>query len=266
MALTDLKILIRGAGEMASGAGVRLFRAGFRLVFTEVERPLCVRRTVSFADAVYEGRAEVEGITAYRVADPGDIPAQWEAGCLAVWVNGDVDAMAAFRPDVVIDAIIAKRNLGLHAGLADLVIALGPGFEAPRDAHVVIETNRGHNLGRLIYQGEAEPNTGVPGVISGESSLRVLRAPADGVFESELAIGDRVEAGMIVGSVAGEAVRAKLSGTLRGQIRSGTPVWAGLKIGDVDPRGQKDFCNTVSDKARAIGGAILEAILRRYNR
>jgi xanthine dehydrogenase accessory factor len=265
VSLNALKILIRGAGEMASGVGVRLYGAGFRPFFTEVERPLCVRRTVSFADAVYEGEAGVEGITVRRVADPGDISAEQMAGRLALWVNGDIDAVASVRPDVVIDAILAKHNLGLHPGLADLVIALGPGFEAPGDAHVVIETNRGHNLGRLIYDGAAEPNTGVPGVIGGESAQRVLRAPADGIFESDLGIGDSVEAGQIVGNVASQPVKANLSGTLRGQIRPGTPVWTGLKIGDVDPRGHKDYCYTVSDKGRAIGGAVLEAILRRYN-
>jgi xanthine dehydrogenase accessory factor len=266
VSLNALKILIRGAGEMASGVAVRLYGAGFRPVFTEVARPLCVRRTVSFADAVYEGDAAVEGVAVRRVAGPSEIPADRKAGRLALWVNGDIDAVSAIRPDIVIDAIIAKRNLGLHAGLADLVIALGPGFEAPRDAHVVIETNRGHNLGRLIYEGSPEPNTGVPGVIGGESAQRVLRAPTDGMFESDLGIGDSVEAGQVVGMVASQPVRANLSGSLRGQIRPGTPVWTGLKIGDVDPRGRKDYCFTISDKARAIGGAVLEAILGRYNR
>ena len=261
MSLNTLKILIRGAGEMASGVGIRLYGAGFCPVFTEVEKPLCVRRTVSFADAVYEGEAEVEGVAVRRVSNPAEL----ETGRLSVLVNGDIDAVSFIRPDIVIDAIIAKRNLGLHADLADLVIALGPGFEAPRDAHVVIETNRGHNMGRLIYEGTAEANTGVPGVIAGESAQRVLRAPADGIFESDFGIGDRVEAGQIVGTVASQPVKANLSGTLRGQIRPGTPVWTGLKIGDVDPRGRKDYCYTVSDKARAIGGAVLEAILRRYN-
>jgi xanthine dehydrogenase accessory factor len=266
VSLNALKILIRGAGEMASGVGVRLYGAGFRPVFTEVEKPLCVRRTVSFADAVYEGEAEVEGVAARRVADPDEIQAEWNAGRLAVWVNEDINAASAIKPEIVIDAIIAKRNLGLHAGVAGLVIALGPGFEAPKDAHVVIETNRGHSLGRLIYDGVAEPNTGVPGVLGGESAQRVLRAPSDGIFESDLQIGDSVEAGQIVGMVASQPVKANLSGTLRGQIRPGTPVWAGLKIGDVDPRGHRDYCFTVSDKARAIGGSVLEAILHWYHR
>ena len=180
-------------------------------------------------------------------------------------VDPDWKALDALRPDVVVDAILAKRNLGTHTGEASLVIGLGPGFNAGEDVHLVVETNRGHNLGRIITAGPAEPNTGVPGTIAGVTGQRVLRAPADGQFLSERSIGDQVKAGEMVGSVGEAPVRALIDGVIRGLIRPGNHVTPGLKIGDVDPRAQKQNCDTISDKARAIGGAVLEAILRVFN-
>ncbi|MEW6266795.1 MAG: selenium-dependent molybdenum cofactor biosynthesis protein YqeB [Thermodesulfobacteriota bacterium] len=266
MLLRQLKVLIRGAGEMASGVAVRLARARFAVLLTETPAPLCVRRTVSFCEAVHHGRVRVEDVEAELVDEPEKIGEVQTQGRLAVLVDPDLNCLPLFKPDVLVDAILAKKNLGLSTGLAELTVALGPGFEAGSDADVVIETNRGHNLGRLIYQGQAEADTGVPGEIAGESLRRLLRSPAEGLLKANLDIGDPVYAGQMVAEVAGRPVTAQVSGVLRGLIRPGSEVRAGLKIGDVDPRGRREFCFSVSDKARAIGGAVLEAILRHFNR
>jgi len=265
MNLKGLKVLVRGAGEMASGVGLRLSHSHFQVIFTEIEAPLCVRREVSFCEALYRDRMVVEDGEALRAENQEQVSQAWSAGKMAVLVDPALDCLPWLEPQVVVDAVLAKKNLGLTVDLADLVVALGPGFTAGRDAHVVVETNRGHNLGRLIYQGQAEPDTGVPGDIAGQTSRRVLRAPAQGGLETDHQIGDRVRAGEIVARVAGRPVRSELEGVLRGLIRPGTMVRPGLKIGDVDPRGRREFCWTVSDKARAVGGAVLEAILRRFN-
>lgn len=256
------RILIKGAGEMATGIGIRLFRAGFRkIVFAEIPRPLAVRRAVSFCEAVYDGRASVEGVSAVRAVMP---EAVWETGCLPVVVDPDWELLRSLKPDVSVDATIAKRNLGTTIAEAGLVIALGPGFAAGTDAHFVVETNRGHDLGRVISSGTAEPNTGVPGAIGGFDVQRVLRAPCDGFVEIGLKIGDFVKAGDVVCRVSGTEVRAEIDGVLRGMIREGTDVRKGLKIGDVDPRGRRDYCFTVSEKARALGGSVLELIAAHY--
>jgi xanthine dehydrogenase accessory factor len=258
--------LVRGAGELASGVALRLWAAGFNVILTEIKFPLCVRRAVSFCEAVYHGSAEVEGAQGVLIDYPNEAEWLWASHRLPVMVDPELTHLEGVQPDVVVDAILAKKNLGLHREMADLVIALGPGFEAGVDAHVVVETNRGHNLGRLIFEGQAEPDTGSPGVIGGETVKRVLRAPADGLFMSDMDIGDPVAAGDVVGEVAGREVKAEISGILRGLIRPRTPVTAGLKIGDVDPRNRPEYCYTVSDKARALGGSVLEAVMIRYNR
>ena len=250
---------------MASGVAVRLHRSHFKVVMTDIAAPLCVRRTVSFSEAVPDGSMTVEDCRAELADSPAGVFAAWSAGNMAVLVDPDMNCLPEIHPAVVVDAVLAKKNLGLTMDAAGLVVALGPGFTAGRDAHVVIETNRGHNLGRLLYQGEAAPNTGVPGVIAGESVRRVLRAPADGMLETDMDIGDTVEAGQMVGMVSGQPMKAEIGGVLRGLIRPGTKVWSGLKAGDVDPRGDRAYCWTVSDKARAIGGAVLEAILAEVN-
>jgi xanthine dehydrogenase accessory factor len=264
--LSDLKIIIRGAGEMATGTACRLFRSGFhKLVMTEIERPLAVRRTVSFSEALYEGAATVEGIQAVRINSPDQAVKLWSEGMIPVLVDPINASKDVFKPDVVVDAILAKRNLGTAITDATLVIGFGPGFVAPKDVHCVVETNRGHDLGRLILEGPSIPDTGVPGDIMGHTVLRVLRAPQDGVFQSLLAIGNLVEEGQIVGSVNGEPVAVGLRGTLRGLIRSGIPVTRGLKVGDVDPRANPAYCHTISEKARAIAGAVLEALMMWFN-
>ncbi|KMY66120.1 hypothetical protein AAU61_18405 [Desulfocarbo indianensis] len=250
---------------MASGVAHRLARAGFRLLMTEAPNPLAVRRAVSFCEAVHDGHKRVEDFTARLINEPAQAPALWERGELPVLVDPDLTCLEYLRPAVVIDALLAKRNTGLNRGMAPLTIGLGPGFRAPEEVHLAIETNRGHNLGRLIYQGEPQANTGVPGDIAGYTHQRVLRSPADGVFETELKLGDRVKAGEAVAMVAGQPVVSQLDGILRGLIRPGAKVSQGLKVGDVDPRGNIEYLDTISEKARAIGGSVLEGMLARFN-
>ncbi|MFH0824857.1 MAG: selenium-dependent molybdenum cofactor biosynthesis protein YqeB [Pseudomonadota bacterium] len=264
--LSDLKILIRGAGEMASGCACRLHRSGlFRIIMTEVEKPLAVRRTVSFCEALYEGGWTVEDIRAERIDKVDSAEVLWDSRVIPVMVDPEASCRNMLKPHVLIDAILAKKNLGTTIEDAPLVIALGPGFCAGKDAHYVVETDRGHDLGRLISDGFASPDTGVPGPVSGHSRSRVLRAPANGVFLSEMSIGTPVEVGQVVGYVSGEPVTAGLDGVLRGLIRPGTSVCADWKIGDIDPRGEASYCARISEKSGAIGGAVLEAVLRTYN-
>jgi xanthine dehydrogenase accessory factor len=232
---------------------------------TEVAQPQAVRRNVSFCEAVYEGRKTVEGKTARRVGSAGEARAAWKAGELAVIVDPDTTIRSELVPDVEIDAIIAKKNLGTRMSDAELVIGLGIGFEAGKDVHVVIETNRGHNLGRVMREGIAEADTGDPGNIGGYTTERVMRAPCGGVFKTVKKIGDMVKAGDIVAYVEGEPVKAAIPGIVRGLLRDGTPVTKGLKAGDVDPRGNKKYCYTISDKGRTISGGVLEAILAHFN-
>ncbi len=265
-ALKDRLILIRGAGEMATGVACRLYRANFRrILMLETPAPLAVRRRVSFCEAVHEQTTAVEGIAAVRIDQETELWCAWAAGRIAVQVDPEGKSVHQLRPDVLIDATLAKRNLGLSIADAPLVIALGPGFTAGSDCHVVIETNRGHDLGRLITAGTAEANTGIPGTIAGYTAERVLRAPAAGLFETGKQIGELVRKGEVVGRVGTAEVTAQLDGVLRGLIRPGIAVTRGLKIGDVDPRGKGDYCDTISEKARALGGAALEAILAVYN-
>ena len=252
---------------MASAVAWRLYMANIRRIcMTELDAPLCVRRTVSFCTAIEAGSAQVEGVSACAVHDPADLEAAWRDGRIAVVGRRHWHSLASLAPDIVIDAILAKQNVATTMADAALVIALGPGFVAGRDCHVVIETNRGHDLGRVITEGAAEPNTGIPGDIAGHTEARVLRSPADGIFQSERQIGDRIKSGGIVGQVGGMPVVAGIDGILRGLIVPGTPVTAGLKLGDIDPRARPDHCHTISDKARAIAGAVLEAIMRHCNR
>jgi len=257
---------VKGAGEMASGVAWRLHQANIRKLFMmEIPEPLAVRREVSFCEALIEGRKEVEGVEAVKIVETEEVLHAWEKEQIPVIADPGWSAIQAMSPDVVVDAILAKRNLGTTMKDAPLVIGLGPGFTAGEDAHVVIETNRGHNLGRVILSGQAEPDTGVPGNIQGFSAERVLRSPSHGFFRSDHHIGEQVKAGEIIGDVNGNEVRTIIDGVVRGLIASGTEVKKGLKIGDVDPRGEVICCRTISDKARAIGGAVLEAILRVYN-
>jgi len=265
--LCERVIAIKGAGEMATGIACRLHRANFRrILMLETAAPLAVRRRVSFCEAVHDGGMTVEGIEAVRVSTQAETEHAWAAGKIAVQVDPPGASIARCKADVCIDAIIAKRNLGTSISDAPLVIALGPGFLAGGDCHVVVETNRGHDLGRLIREGRAQANTGIPGDIAGYTRERVLRAPAAGVFTTERQIGDPIGKGDIVGRVGEDEVVAEIGGVLRGLIRPGSTVGRGLKIGDIDPRGDAGYCGTVSEKARALGGAVLEAVLAAFNR
>ena len=267
MPLNEIIIAVKGAGEMASAVAWRLYMSNFRnILMLETDYPLAVRREVSFCEAVHEGEKEVEQVRALRVQQPDEIKLCWQKNAIAVAVDPQWQTLRAIQPEVIVDAVLAKKNLGTHMNEAPLVIGLGPGFYAGKDVHLVIETNRGHNLGIIITSGEAEPNTGIPGPIGGFAEKRVLRSPGDGKFLSVRNIGDCVNKHEILGSVAGIEIRARIAGVLRGLIRPNSRVTQGLKIGDIDPRGEVSYCFTISDKSRAIAGSVLEAILRSYNR
>jgi len=226
---------------------------------------MAVRRRVSFCTALEERSCAVEGVEAVTAIGADDIQAAWSAEKIAVVLTEDWERMEDMPPDIVIDAILAKRNIATKIDQAPLVMALGPGFDAGGDCHMVIETNRGHDLGRIITAGQAAPNTGNPGNIAGFTGERVLRAPAEGMFKSGHQIGDMVAKGDTVGQVGDAPVIAGLDGVLRGLIRDGSEMPAGRKLGDIDPRGDAAYCDTISDKARAIAGSVLEAILRHHN-
>lgn len=255
------RIVIKGGGEMASGVAVRLHRAGFRrILILETAAPSAVRRLVSFSEAVHEGRQRVEDVAARRIGDAGELEEAWRGGEIGLAVDPEWKFLPLIRPRISIDAIVAKRNFGTRIGEAAFVVALGPGFVAGRDAHRVVETSRGHNLGRLYAEGPAEANTGVPGDIGGYTRERVLHAPAAGTVEAYREIGQSVKAGEVVCAIGGVPVPAKIDGVLRGLVRPGIRLAAGRKLGDVDPRNKPEYCRSVSEKARALGGAVLEAV------
>jgi xanthine dehydrogenase accessory factor len=264
--LKDVAVGIKGAGEMASGVAWRLWQANIRRIFLmEIPRPMAVRRRVSFCEAIYEKEFIVDGVPAVRVESAAETYQAWEQGKLAVAVDPQWTLIKRLQPQIVIDAILAKTNLGTALSEAPLVIGLGPGFRAGVDVHMVIETNRGHNLGRVLLTGAAEVNTGIPGDIGGYAQERVLRAPCGGIFTTGAHIGASAGQGENIGAVGAEPVAAGIAGIIRGLLRDGTEVEPGAKLGDIDPRGDTGYCLTVSDKALAIGGAALEAIMRVYN-
>lgn len=254
-------ILIKGAGDIATGIAVRLKNSGMQVVMTEIAIPTTVRRSVAFSRAVYEGSAVVENITAKLVLDFAQIPAVLQRDEIPVLIDPRCEVLKSIHFDAVIDSILAKKNLSTDPTQAPVVIGVGPGFSVPQDCHCVIETQRGHDLGRCIYQGCAAKNTGIPGEIGGYTVERLLRAPCDGIFHPILAIGDAVKAGQTVALVDDQPVTAQIDGIVRGLLQDNVPVKAGMKSGDIDPRGCYEHCFTVSDKARAVGGGVLEAIL-----
>lgn len=256
-----LLVVVKGGGDLASGVAYRLHRVGMRVVITELPRPTVIRRPVAFASAVFEGEVTVEGVTARLVESPARALTCLDEGVIPVLVDPEANVVRELHPDAVVDATLAKRNLGTRLTDAPVVVALGPGFTAGVDCHAVVETERSHFLGRVITEGQAAPDTGVPGAVLGHAEDRVVRAPCGGTFRGERRIGDRVEAGQPVARVDGEPVVARISGVLRGLLADGLPVHAGMKVGDVDPRGVVEHCFTISDKARAVGGGVLEAIL-----
>ena len=253
-------IIIRGAGDLATAIAIRLHNSGFRVVCLEVEKPTVIRRTVSFAQAVFEGQACVEGTRA-RLVSIDDIEKSFSEDCVPVLIDPAGDAIRILHPAVLIDAIIAKRNLGTSRDMAPFTIALGPGFVAGEDVDCVVETARGHNLARLIYSGSAAPNTGIPGNIEGFTSERVIHSPCSGTFRSVKKIGDIVAKGDVIAEVDGMPVRATIDGMIRGLLHDGLDVPEHFKIADIDPRGSRADYLTCSDKARALGGAVLEAVM-----
>lgn len=254
-------ILIKGAGDLATGVAHRLKKCGFNIVMTEISEPTMVRRTVAFSQAVYDKEVEVEGIKAVLAFEKQDIYSIIEDGNIAILVDEEAKIVKEIRPEIIIDAIIAKKNLGTHIDDAEIVIALGPGFTAGVDCHSVVETKRGHYLGKTIYSGRAIPNTGVPGAIGGYTKERIIRATDDGKISPVASIGDYVEKGDIVAYVNETPIFAEINGIVRGMLQKDVKVFKGMKSGDIDPRCEKDHCFTISDKARSIGGGVLEAIL-----
>lgn len=276
MKKTDF-IVVRGAGDLATGTIHRLKKAGFHLLVLEAEYPAAIRRQVALSEAVYAGSAQVEGVKAVRMdvdltdtenrkeAFWQEMERSWSKDAVPVLVDPEGVSISVLHPAVVVDAILAKKNLGTSRDMAPLTIALGPGFTAGADVDVVIETKRGHNLGRVIRSGSAVPNSGIPGIIGGYGKERVMHAEAEGILRNVASIGDIVEAGTAIAEIETEngrvPVLASLSGLLRGLIRDGYPVTKGFKIADIDPRKEElQNCFTISDKARCIAGSVLEVI------
>ena len=257
----DDLVLLKGGGDLGTGVAWRLHKAGFPVIITELAQPLVVRRTVAFASAIYDGEIAVEGITAWRADSIAEARQLLDDEMIPTLIDPACQAREILRPRFLIDAIMAKRNTGTRKNDAALVVALGPGFTPNVDCHCVIETQRGHNLGRVWWTRAAEPNTGIPGEIGGKGSERVLRAPCDGIARARKQIGDSVRQGDVIALVDETPVYAPFDGVLRGLVHDGLRVSAQLKIGDVDPRARREHCFTLSDKALALGGGAMEALL-----
>lgn len=255
-------IIVRGGGDIASGVIHRLYRCGYRVVILESNKPSAIRRMVSFCEAVYDGEAFVEGVLSHRAEKIEECESIWRAGEIPLLIDEKAIFVEKFHPAAVVDAILAKRNLGTHMGMAPVTIGLGPGFEAGSDVHYVIETMRGHDLGRIIEEGYALLNTGIPGMVGGASKERVIHSPAEGILHAKSKIADFVEQGQVIAFVGDEPVKASITGVLRGIIRDGYQVFQGMKIADIDPRkDQKQNCYSISDKARCIAGSVVEILL-----
>lgn len=252
------KVLVWGGGDLGSGVARRLYKAGFQVLVIEQPQPRAIRLEVAFAKAVYTGKTQVEDVWGFRLSQ---IPDQgWVSG-VGVMVDPDGKVIHFWKPRILVDARLLKSpNHGLRKGLVPFSVGLGPGFFAGRDVDAVVETKRGHHLGRVIWEGEAEKNTGIPGEVLGYREERVLRAPQSGIFQREKAIGDKVEAGESIAMVGTQPLQAKISGVIRGLLWDGLEVKKGEKVGDIDPRGIREYAFTVSDKANAVAGGVLEAI------
>lgn len=263
-------IVVRGGGDLATGTIHRLWSAGFRVLVLETDHPAAIRRQVSLCEAIYQGSATVEGLTAVKVENLSMLEAVWAAGNVPMLVDPEGKSIEQLKPAVVVDAILAKVNLGTRRDMAPCTIALGPGFVAGEDVDVVIETSRGHKLGRVIKQGPAKANTGIPGIIGGYGKERVIHSPAEGIMRNIHAIGDIVQKDEPIACVetpeGAVSVNATISGIIRGLIRDGYPVTKGFKIADIDPReGELENCWTISDKARCIAGSVLEQVCAAVN-
>jgi xanthine dehydrogenase accessory factor len=262
----DMCVLIRGGGEMASGIAHRLHQCHMRVLITEIATPTAVRRTVAFAEAIYRGCHAVEGVKSCRVSTVDEAKKLWDVGIIPIFVDPGATVGREVKPAVIVDAIMAKKAGNTAISDAPLVVGIGPGFIVGENAHAVVESNRGYHLGRVIWHGAAEPDTGVPAPVAGYTATRVLRAPRNGLFRAIRDVGDIVQEGEIVAEVDSMPLAAGLSGVIRGMLHDAVQVEAGIKVGDIDPRGEREYCYTISDKARAIGGGVVEAILHSCQR
>ncbi len=261
-----MRVIVRGGGDLASGTAYKLFQCGFEVILLECEKPTSIRRYVSFSEAVYHGQASVENVWCVKAESIQEVEKILSDKKIALLVDPDGKSISKLHPDVVVDAILAKKNLGTRIDMAKIVIGLGPGFEAEKDVHAVVETKRGHSLGVVYYEGKAIANTGIPGVIGGYGKERVIHAPETGILHCKAKIGDIVEKGQCIAMVGNVCIEASLSGVLRGILPDGFSVWKGLKMADIDPRKEQvENCTTISDKARCIAGGVVEAILHLHN-
>ncbi|MBC7087995.1 MAG: EF2563 family selenium-dependent molybdenum hydroxylase system protein [Tissierellales bacterium] len=254
-------VIVRGAGDIASGIIHRLFKSGFKVIALEIEKPLSIRRTVSFSEAIYDGETTVEGVKAVFADNVKTALSILEDGNVPVIIDEEGLSISQIKPMAVVDAILAKKNLGTNRNQAPITIGVGPGFCAGEDVDYVIETKRGHYLGKVIYKGSAIPNTGIPGLINGYGEERVIKSPCDGLIRHERNIGDLVKEDDIICYVGDLKVKSPIKGVIRGLIRENLFVTKSMKIADIDPRGEIDYVYTISDKARAVAGGVLEAIL-----
>ena len=253
-------VAIKGAGDLATGVAWRVFKSGLPVVMTEIAYPLVVRKTVAFAQAVYDSSFTVQQVTAVLVDSATGIDPVLCQGKIPLLIDPEARIINKIKPTILVDAIMAKRNVNTSIESASLVLALGPGFTAGKDCNAVIETKRGHNLGRVIWQGSAAPDTGIPDAVNGYAVERLLRAPEGGKVEPLCNIGDAVKKGDLVARVGGTPVITEIDGVCRGMIQAGVVVKKGTKIGDIDPRGIKEHCYTISDKALSVGGGVMEAV------
>lgn len=254
-------VLIKGAGDLATGIAYRLKKSGFDIVMTEIDNPTTVRRTVAFSQAIFDNEIEIEGIKGIKVNNINEIHKEIKKGNIPIIIDKEANIIKKLKPKVVVDAIIAKKNLRTSINDAPIVIGVGPGFEAKKDCHLVIETKRGHYLGKVIEEGSAIPNTGIPGNIGGYTKERIIRASSNGKIRPVVKIGDYVKKGEVIAYIDGVEVVAEIDGIVRGMLQEEIEVFKGMKSGDIDPRCEKDHCFTISDKARSIGGGVLEAIM-----
>lgn len=256
-------VVVRGGGDLATGVICRLHKSGFPVLILECDNPSAIRRKVSFCEAVYQKKVTVEDVTCVKIDDYNQVETVWNAGNVPLLVDPQGSVIDKCRPQYVVDAIIAKKNLGTRMDMAPVTVGLGPGFVAGKDVHYVVETMRGHTLGRIITEGSAIPNTGIPGIIGSYGAERVIHANTTGVIQNHKDIGDVVEAGEVIAHIGDVPVQATFKGILRGIIREGYYVPEGMKIADIDPReSEYENCFTVSDKARCIAGSVLEIVCK----
>lgn len=254
------RVVVRGAGEIASGVINRLALTGFEVIALEQKHPSHVRRAVCYAEAIYDGEFSLNDVTVRRADTPDQTRAMIEEGVVPILIDPDAKSLNLLKPSILIDARLLKRNIDTSLTMAPVVIGLGPGFTTGENCHAAVETNRGDKLGRVIYRGSPQADTGTPAPVKGITMDRVLRAPVQGILRCTGRIGDKIKAGDPVADVSGSPVVSLINGVIRGLARDGLKVSQGQKIGDIDPRGIKELCFKISDKAQAIADGVLEAI------